>query len=66
MHRVILYLGVEEMKTFSVKIELIGLTGQYFSEVEVTAKNEKSATKKAAQHIGNRDGRVVLVKEVTR
>ena len=54
------------MKTFSVKIELIGLTGQYFSEVEVTAKNEKSATKKAAQHIGNRDGRVVLVKEVTR
>lgn len=51
------------MKKWIVKIEFIGLTGQYFSEVEVTARSEKSAAKKASLVIGNRDGRVVLVRE---
>lgn len=51
------------MKTFKVKIEFVGLTGKYVSEVEVTAKNAKSAEKKASKSIGNRDGWVVAVTE---
>lgn len=50
------------MRTFTVRIEFIGLTGQYFSDVEVRARNESSAAKKASLTIGNRDGRVVSVK----
>jgi len=51
------------MKTWIVKIEFVGLTGKYWSDVEVKARNEKAAKKKAAQVIGNRDGWVVAVKE---
>jgi hypothetical protein len=51
------------MKTFTVKIEFIGLAGKYVSEVVVKAKNAKSAEKKASLTIGNRDGWIVGVKE---
>lgn len=47
------------MKTWKVKIEFVGLTGKYFSEVIVRAKTQKSAEKKASLAIGNRDGWVV-------
>lgn len=43
------------MQTWKVTLVLIGLTGQYTSEVEVRARNEKSALKKARAHVGNRD-----------
>ena len=49
------------MKHYEVKIELIGLTGKYYSHVQVVAKNEKSAIKKAEKTIGNRDGWVIGV-----
>ena len=52
------------MKNYKVKIEFVGLTGKYNSEVEVLAKNEKSAEKKASKSIGNRDGWVIAVTEV--
>lgn len=52
------------MKTFKVTIEFMGLTGKYFSEVEVRAKNAKSAEKKALLTAGNRDVMSVSVKEV--
>lgn len=52
------------MKTFKVKIEFLGLTGKYISEVEVKARNAKSAEKKARRTIGNRDGWVVSTEEV--
>lgn len=51
------------MKTWLVKIEFIGLAGKYWSTVEVKARSEKSAMKKASQVIGNRDGWVVEAKE---
>ena len=52
------------MKTFKVRIEFTGLTGKYISDVEVRAKNAKSAEKKASLVIGNRDAWVVSVEEV--
>lgn len=52
------------MKTYTVKIEFIGLAGKYVSEVTVQAKNHKSAEKKAAKSIGNRDGFVIGAFEV--
>ena len=48
------------MKTYTVQIGFIGLTGPYTSEVIVRAKNEASAVKKARQTIGNRDYTDVL------
>ncbi len=50
------------MKKFIVRIEFIGLTGAYFSDVEVTARNEKSAEKKALLCVGNREYLSVSVK----
>ena len=51
------------MKVFTVRIEYVGITGKYWSDVEVKARNAKSAEKKASQTIGNRDGFVISVKE---
>lgn len=49
------------MKDFTVTIRYQGLTGEYTSRVDVRAKNEASARKKASKTIGNRDGYVVSV-----
>jgi hypothetical protein len=49
------------MKTFKVTIQYINLVGTHLSEVEIRARTEASATKKAWQLIGNRDGVVVKV-----
>lgn len=54
------------MKWWIVKIEFVGLTGKYVSNVEVRARDAKSAEKKAARSIGNRDGWVVETKEVAK
>lgn len=54
------------MKTFKVKIEFVGLTGKYVSEVEVKARDYKSAEKKASKVIGNRDAWIFSVIEVTK
>jgi hypothetical protein len=51
------------MRAYIVKIKFIGLTGEYFSDVAVEARNEASAKKKAARSVGNRDGEVVSVRE---
>lgn len=51
------------MKNYTVKIEFLGLTGKYYSYVDVRAKTPKSAEKKASKTIGNRDGWIVEVKE---
>ncbi len=50
------------MKNWVVRIEYYGLTGKYFSDVEVQARTQKAAEKKAALTIGNRDGHVVFSK----
>lgn len=49
------------MKGYIVTIEFMGLTGSYRSQVEVKARNEKSARTKAGRTIGNRDGVIVKV-----
>ncbi len=51
------------MKNFIVNIRFFGLTGEYLSRVDVRAKTEASAKKKASKVIGNRDGYVVSVIE---
>lgn len=53
------------MRTFKVKIEFCGLTGIYYSEFEVKARNVQSAERKASLVIGNRDGRIVACNEVS-
>ena len=52
------------MKKFNVRIEFIRLSGKYFSDSEVLAKNAKSAEKKALQSVGNRDYLSVSVTQV--
>lgn len=52
------------MKTFIVKIEFTGIAGKYISEVEVTARDNKTAEKKAENIIGNRDGWIFSVVQV--
>lgn len=47
------------VKTYTVRIELVGLTGVYYSDVEVQAGTMQSAVRKAEKTIGNRDGRAV-------
>lgn len=54
------------MKSFKVTIEFYGLTGKYTSEVEVRARDPKSAEKKAAKVIGNRDGFIQSCKEIAK
>ncbi len=53
------------MKHWIVKIEFTGLTGKYISEVEVIARTQKSAEKKASLTIGNRDGWILSVRQLT-
>ena len=50
------------MKTWIVRIEFVGLTGKYWSDVEVKARTQKAAEKKASLVIGNRHGCVVFSK----
>ena len=52
------------MKNYIVKIEFSGLTGKYTSEVNVKAKNEQAAEKKASKVIGNRDAWIFSVVQV--
>ena len=42
------------MKTYKVTMTYTGLAGQYTSVIEVKAKNEKSAEKKAYVYVGDR------------
>jgi hypothetical protein len=49
------------MTDFIVTVEFVGLTGPYRSRIEVRARNQRSAEKKARAHFGNRDGSIVSV-----
>lgn len=51
------------MKTYTVTIRFIGLTGTYDSKVDVEARDAKSATRKAAKTIGDRSGEIITVCE---
>lgn len=52
------------MKTYKVKIEIIGLGGKEQYDCEVKAKNRASALNKAYKKIGNQTGQVLDVQEV--
>ena len=52
------------MKDFLVTLRFIGLTGEYTSQVDVRARDEKSARRKAEKTIGNRDGEVIAVRSL--
>jgi hypothetical protein len=49
------------MKTFKIKLQIFTLVGTESREIKLEAKTEKSAEKKIASLMGNRDFQIISI-----